>query len=80
VWVQQREYKRVGAVLAQAREGAKLSQQQLAKILRKPQSFVSNYERGQRRIDILELLLIADVLKCDPTKLFRQIIAAHDRR
>jgi hypothetical protein len=35
-------------------------------LLRTPQSFVLNYERGQRRIDILELLRIAKALKTDP--------------
>jgi hypothetical protein len=33
-----------------------LTQKQLAKPLRKPELFVSNYERGNRRIDVLELL------------------------
>jgi hypothetical protein len=39
---------------------AGLTQNQLARLLRKPQSFVSNYERGQRRIDVLELLRIVE--------------------
>jgi hypothetical protein len=36
---------------------------QLAKLLRKPQSFVSNFERSQRRIDVLELLRIVEALR-----------------
>jgi transcriptional regulator with XRE-family HTH domain len=74
VWVQQREYREVGAALARARERAGLTQQQLAKLLRKPQSFVSNYERGQRRIDVLELLRIIDELKRDPVDMLREIL------
>jgi transcriptional regulator with XRE-family HTH domain len=74
VWVQPREHKAVGAALAAARERAKLTQQQLAKLLRKPQSFVSNYERGQRRIDVLELLRIVDALKADPRIVFSDIV------
>ena len=74
MWVQQREYKTVGAALAEAREQAGLTQQQLAKLLRKPQSFVSNYERGQRRVDILELLRIIDALDGDPIEVLRAII------
>jgi len=62
VWVQQKDYIDVGDALAHARERAGLTQQQLARLLRKPQSFVSNYERGQRRIDVLELIRIADAL------------------
>jgi transcriptional regulator with XRE-family HTH domain len=62
VWVDQRKYKTVGGVLKAARERSGLTQQQLAKRLGKPQSFVSNYERGQRRIDVLELTRIATAL------------------
>jgi ribosome-binding protein aMBF1 (putative translation factor) len=54
VWVHQEEYETVGEALAHARDKAGLTQKQLARLLRKPQSFVSDFERGQRRIDILE--------------------------
>jgi hypothetical protein len=46
----------------------------LDKLLRKPQSFVLNYERSQRRIDMLELLRIADAMKADPRKVFMEIV------
>jgi DNA-binding transcriptional regulator YiaG len=74
VWVQQREYEEVGAALANARQRAGLTQQQLARRLRKPQSFISNYERGQRRIDILELLRVVDALGGDPIGIFSEIL------
>jgi transcriptional regulator with XRE-family HTH domain len=74
VWVQPREHKLVGAVLAQARERAGLTQVQLAKLLRKPQSFVSSYETGQRRIDVLEMLRIVEALKGNPQKVFSDMV------
>jgi transcriptional regulator with XRE-family HTH domain len=74
VWVEQREYVAVGRALAEARERAGLTQQELARRLRKPQSFVSSYERGQRRVDILELLRIVDVLASDPIEVVREIV------
>jgi len=61
--------------LAHARERAGLTQQQLARLLRKPQSFVSNYERGQRRIDVLELIRIVEALRGDAVDVFRSILA-----
>jgi transcriptional regulator with XRE-family HTH domain len=73
VWVPQNKYRAVGMALSAAREEAGLSQKQLAIRLAKPQSFVSNYERGQRRIDVLELILIAEALKCDPRGIFGHI-------
>ena len=74
MWVQPREHKLVGAVLAQARERAGLTQVQLAKLLRKPQSFVSSYETGQRRIDVLEMLRIVEALKGNPQKVCSDIV------
>jgi transcriptional regulator with XRE-family HTH domain len=76
VWVQPKEHAIVGAALAAARTSAGITQAQLARMLRKPQSFVSNYERGQRRLDILELLRIVDALKTDPRNVFDAILAA----
>ena len=75
MWVQPKEYRQVGAALAAARDRAGLTQVELAKLLRKPQSFVSNYERGNRRIDVLELLRIVDALNADPRKVFMDIVA-----
>jgi transcriptional regulator with XRE-family HTH domain len=76
VWVEQSEYIAVGAALAAARERARLAQQEIARRLRKPQSFVSvsSYERGQRRVDILELFRIVEALSCDPIEIVEDIM------
>ena len=80
MWVQPKEYKHVGAALAAARDRAGLTQAQLARLLRKPQSFVSNYERGQRRIDVLELLRIVEALGADASGVFKDIIRRRKTR
>jgi transcriptional regulator with XRE-family HTH domain len=74
VWVEQREYVAVGSALADARKRSGLTQEQLARLLRKPQSFVSSYERGQRRVDILELIRIVEALAGDPIEIIRDIM------
>lgn len=53
---------------------AGLTQQELANKLKKPQSFVSSCEKGQRRIDMLELVVLADALGADPRRLFSAIV------
>ena len=50
-------------LLRQARVEAGLRQTDVAKKLGKPQSFVSNYESGERRLDLLELQLVCEVLE-----------------
>jgi len=73
LWTDADLHKTVGAALAAARRRANLNQQQLAAMLSKPQSFVSEYERGQRRVDVVELLVIARALGADPLDLFTEI-------
>jgi transcriptional regulator with XRE-family HTH domain len=76
LWVEAEHYKVVGMCLAAARRRADVTQQELAARLGKPQSFVSEYERGQRRVDVVELLLISRVVGVDPLELFAEIAKA----
>jgi transcriptional regulator with XRE-family HTH domain len=79
--VSQSAYRDVGRRLAAVRKRAGVSQDQLAALLQKPQSFVSACERGQRRIDVLELLRIAAALKLNPQELFAALVTPkHERQ
>lgn len=60
-------------LLKGARNEAGLTQTALAKKLRRPQSYVSKYERGARRLDVIEFLEIARVIGFDPHELLRQL-------
>ena len=60
------EYKRLVQLLIEAREQKGLTQAELGRLLRTHQAFVSRYERRQRRLDIIELLHIAEALDIDP--------------
>jgi len=51
------------ALLKQLRTNSQLTQAGLASKLKQPQSFVSKYESGERRLDILELRSICAVLE-----------------
>lgn len=57
------EYQRLCALLRQLREEAGLTQVQVAAELGEPQSFVSKYESGERRLDVIELKHVAQALK-----------------
>ncbi len=74
MWLKLQDYKAIGTVMADVRKTAGFTQQDLAKRLKKPQSFVSSYEAGQRRIDLLEFLRIMAMLGADPEKTFSKVV------
>jgi transcriptional regulator with XRE-family HTH domain len=49
--------------LKQARVEAELTQVEVAKKLKRPQSFVSKIESGERRVDVVELIDLARVYR-----------------
>lgn len=67
------EYKVFLALLVEARKKSGLSQQGLAARLSKPQSFVSKYERGERRLDVVEFLHVARSMGISTTELLAEI-------
>ena len=56
-------YKAFLAKLKAARLDAGMTQAQAAAALGKPQSFVSKCESGERRVDVIELMDLANVYK-----------------
>ncbi len=72
-----KRYERLRELLVAARKSKGLSQMALAGKLGRVQTFVSKYERGERRLDVVEFLDVALALGIDPHKLLRQIQAAH---
>ncbi len=53
------EYQQLCALLRELRRDAGLTQVQVAERLEMPQSFVSKYESGERRLDVVELRHVA---------------------
>lgn len=53
------------SLLIEAREKAGLTQVNIAERLGKPQSFISKYERGERRLDFTEFMELAYLLEID---------------
>ena len=67
----------VGA-LRDIRRGRRVTQVELSARVQKDQSYVSNIERGQRRIDVIEFMAIARALDYDPAALFGEIVSRMD--
>jgi transcriptional regulator with XRE-family HTH domain len=66
--------------LREARKAAGLTQAEVARLLRRPQSFVSTLESGERRIDLIELLQLAKLYTI-PIARFVDVVEGepHDR-
>lgn len=67
------EYEKLQRLLIAARQQGGLTQTDVAAVLGKPQSFVSKYERGERRLDVVEFLEVADALAISPASAIMQL-------
>lgn len=68
------EYKIFRKYLAKVRDDRGFTQTGLAEILGKPQSFVSKYESGERRLDVIEFLAVCEALKLDSSVALKTIV------
>ncbi len=68
-----RRHKRFRQLLVEARRSAGLTQVALAAKLGRPQSFVSKFEQGERRLDVIEFLDVARALKIDPLRILADV-------
>lgn len=71
--VHSERHKQIAAALAEQRRLKGLSQAQVANTLGRHQPFIANIESGERRIDLVELLDIADIIELDVHALVRQL-------
>jgi len=67
------EYKLFCRLLREARLNAGFSQGEVAKQLNRPQSYVSKYESGECRLDVIEFMRVATVLKVAPEDLVKKL-------
>jgi len=67
------KYRAFRAMLVKAREAAGMTQRDLSVKLSRPQSFVSKYELGERRLDVVEFLEVTRALGIDPSDLIRKL-------
>jgi transcriptional regulator with XRE-family HTH domain len=66
--VRNEPYKRLRELLVSERQKAEITQADLSARLKRPQSFVSKYERGERRLDVVEFGYVARAIGFDPVR------------
>lgn len=67
-------HKALIAVLTEARQGARLTQRQLSARLKRGRSFIQRVENGERVLDFLEVIDVAEVLQIDPFDLLDRVL------
>jgi transcriptional regulator with XRE-family HTH domain len=67
-------YDRFRGLITQARKDAGLTQAELSERVGRPQSFVSKYECGERRLDVIEFLQVCKALKINSQSIIREIV------
>lgn len=71
--VHTKNYARFLSLLIEFRKNARVTQEEVAERLNRHQSFVSKYENGERRLDLIEFLEIADAIGFDAIAFIRKI-------
>jgi transcriptional regulator with XRE-family HTH domain len=66
-------YAQLQEALIAARRGQNLTQVEVAERLGKPQSFVSKYESGERRLDVIEFMEVCTVLNIRPLTIIKKL-------
>lgn len=68
------QYRHFRLLLISSRKAKGLTQESLARLINRPQSFISKSENGERRIDLIEFLEIMDALEMDPCEVVQSLI------
>ena len=71
--LERHKYELLRSELKKARVESGILQKDLAKSLRKPQSYISKIESGERNLDVIEFIQYCEGLGIDPTKWLRKL-------
>jgi transcriptional regulator with XRE-family HTH domain len=67
-------YDHLRSLLIKAREQAGLRQADVARRLKRPQSYVSKIELGERRLDLVEFIQFVRAIQADPVRILKQVM------
>ena len=69
-----RKYQALIRALRDLRKERGVTQERLAERLRRPQSFVSKFEKAERRLDVVEYWEIVEALEGEPLRLMGTVM------
>ncbi|MBT8557464.1 helix-turn-helix transcriptional regulator [Polynucleobacter paneuropaeus] len=72
--LERQKYELLRSELKKARVESGILQKNLAKTLRKPQSYISKIESGERNLDVIEFIQYCEGLGIEPSKWLKTLI------
>jgi transcriptional regulator with XRE-family HTH domain len=72
--IRTKRHKRLIEVVIAERKAAGIRQVQLAKKLKRSQTWIARIESGERRLDVVEFLELADAIGFNAPKLIEQLL------
>lgn len=76
----EKQYERFRELIVAARKAAGLTQVDVAARLKQHQSYVSKYESGVRRLDVVEFLTVARAIGFDPVRFIEELDAGRSHK
>jgi transcriptional regulator with XRE-family HTH domain len=72
--LERQKYELLRSELKNARLQAKMLQADLAKKLKKPQSYISKVESGERNLDVIEFTIYCEALNLESSKCLKRLV------
>ena len=72
--LERQKYELLRSELKNARLQAKMLQADLAKRLKKPQSYISKVESGERNLDVIEFISYCEALDLESNKFLKKLL------
>ncbi|MBU3582017.1 helix-turn-helix domain-containing protein [Polynucleobacter sp. AP-Capit-er-40B-B4] len=72
--LERQKYECLRSELKKARIGAGLHQADIAKVLKRPQSYISKIESGERGLDVIEFIAYCSAMGVDPVKWLKKFV------
>jgi len=72
--IHSKRHKQLVELIIKERKAAGITQVQLAKKLKRSQTWVARLESGERRIDVIELINICDAIESDVQAMIRWLL------
>ena len=72
------EYIRLREILLNARDSKNITQAELARLLNKPQSYISKYENGEKMLNVIEFINVCKALEIEAEKIIQELRTLKD--